>query len=387
MIIGGIPGLAIDRSGAALLGAVVLVVGGSLTTDEAWQAVDVSTICLLFGLMLVSVQLRLGGFYTRATHAIVDLDVSPRMLLGVLIAAAAILASVLTNDVICLAMTPIVIEGCLRRNLNPVPYLLALACATNIGSALTLIGNPQNILIGQTLDMPFLPYTLRAFTPVLAGLAITWAVIAFKYRHRWHVESNASHPEGAAFDLWHTVKGLAILSSVVVLVIADIIEREIVALAAAALVLLSRRIRSRDTIGLIDWHLLVLFIGLFVVNGAMSQTGLTAKGIETISANGIDLQNPSWLFGASIVLSNLVSNVPATMLLLPTSSHADAGTILALSSTLAGNLLIVGSIANIIVVEYARQVGIHISWKEHARIGVPITLASLVVAAVTIAAF
>jgi Na+/H+ antiporter NhaD/arsenite permease-like protein len=156
--------------------------------------------------------------------------------------------------------------------------------------------------------------------------------------------------------------------------------REIVALAAAGVVLASRRFHSREMLGLVDWQLLVLFVGLFVVNGALAETGLVARSLSVLATLGVDAARPAWLFALSVALSNLVSNVPAVMLLLPIARGADAGTLLAISSTLAGNLLIVGSIANIIVVEQARSLGITIDWRAHARVGVPVTLLTLAIA-------
>jgi Na+/H+ antiporter NhaD/arsenite permease-like protein len=163
------------------------------------------------------------------------------------------------------------------------------------------------------------------------------------------------------------------------------VPREIVAMGAAGVLLLSRRMYSRDIIGLVDWHLLVLFAGLFVVHGALETTGLVEHAVEALRARGIDLAHPATLFGATVVLSNLVSNVPATMLLLPAATHPAAGPILALASTLAGNLLLVGSIANLIVVDQAERGGVRIGWAEHARVGVPVTLATLAVAGVWLA--
>ncbi len=377
MFFGGLPGLALDRTGVALLGAVALIVGGAVTPIEAWGAVDVSTIGLLFGLMVVSAQLRAGGFYAWVTRRIVALTLSPRAFLAAVMGASAGLSAVLTNDVICLAMTPILVDGCGRRGLNPVPHLLGLACATNIGSALTLIGNPQNMLIGQSLGLHFGGYMLEAALPVFAGMMIAWAIICFTYRGAWQGETRPPLDVGPPFNRWHTVKGLLIVVTVMALFLADAAEREVVALGAAALVLTSRKLSSREMIGLVDWHLLVLFVGLFVVNGALTPTGAMDDVLKFLADRGIDLANPWWLFVGSAVLSNIVSNVPATMLLLPTADFPHGGAILALSSTFAGNMFVVGSIANIIVVEQARRMGIDITWKEHARVGVPVSILTL----------
>ena len=180
---------------------------------------------------------------------------------------------------------------------------------------------------------------------------------------------------------WQTTKGLLVLALLVLGFLFAPVPREVLALAGAALLLTSRRMASRDLIGLVDWHLLVLFIGLFVVNHAVAQAGLPARAGAALAGAGVDLGDPRWLFPVTAVLSNLVSNVPAVMLLLPHATHALAGPVLALSSTLAGNLLIVGSIANIIVVEQAQALGVTIGWRRHARVGVPVTLVTLALAA------
>jgi Na+/H+ antiporter NhaD/arsenite permease-like protein len=186
-------------------------------------------------------------------------------------------------------------------------------------------------------------------------------------------------------DRWQTAKGLLILAALVLGFLFTPVPREVLALGAAALLLTSRRMASRDLIGLVDWHLLVLFVGLFVVNHAVAQAGVATQANGALRSAGVDLGDPRWLFPATAVLSNLVSNVPAVMLLLPHASHPLAGPVLALSSTLAGNLLIVGSIANIIVVDQAAALGVRIGWREHARVGVPVTLATLAVAAAWLA--
>lgn len=232
----------------------------------------------------------------------------------------AVLSAVFSNDIVCLAVAPVLIDVCRARRLNPVPFLLALACAANVGSAATLIGNPQNMLIGETLALPFAGYMREAALPV--------------------------------------------------------------ALVAAGLLMTSRRLHSHKMLGLVDWQLLVLFIGLFIVNHGLAKTGMPQDVIASLHAAGLDLTHPGPLAAAAFVLSNIVSNVPAVMLLLPAATHAIAGSVLALASTLAGNLLLVGSIANIIVISAAQQRGILIGWREHARIGVPVTLATTAIAAV-----
>ncbi len=378
MILGEIPGLAVDRTGVALLGAIVLVATGAVSPDAARDAIDVPTIALLFGLMVVSAQLYLAGFYTRR---MAGARVSPETLLALIVAVTGVLSALLANDIVCLAVAPVLIEACARRGLDPVPFLLALTCAANVGSAATLIGNPQNMLIGQTLHLSFAGYLRDAGVPAVLGLVVVWWVIRRSAKGRW--ERPRAVPSIAApdFNAWQAAKGLTVLGVLVALFCLAPWPREALALAAAGVLLSSRRMASRDILGRVDWHLLVLFVGLFVVNHALTSSGALDHLTESLSARGVNLARPAWLFAVTVVLSNLVSNVPAVMLLLPTSEHPIAGPILALASTLAGNLFLVGSIANLIVVDQAARLDVRITWRDHLRIGVPVTLLTLAMAA------
>jgi Na+/H+ antiporter NhaD/arsenite permease-like protein len=380
MFLGRLPQLALDRTGVALLGAILLIVSGVLTPQAAWLAIDLPTLGLLFGLMVVSAQFRLGGFYSHFTMRLSELPVSAPGLLALVVASAGTLSAFLSNDIICLVMAPVLIAGCLGRQLNPVPFLLALACAANIGSAATLIGNPQNMLIGQVLQLDFAAYSAQALPPVLLGLGITWGVTARAYRGRWTLLKEPPDLQIRPFNRWQTGKAFAVLVVLVAVFLFGPWPREIVALAAAGVLLTSRSMHSRDMLQLVDWQLLVLFAGLFVVNHALLQTGAPTALVADLRGWGVDFTQPGWLMLAIVALSNVVSNVPAVMLLLPFADHPLGGTVLALCSTLAGNLLIVGSIANIIVVDHAARYGVTISWREHARVGVPVTLLSLAMA-------
>jgi Na+/H+ antiporter NhaD/arsenite permease-like protein len=381
MILGEIPGLALDRTGIALLGAIALVVAGRVSPEGALQLIDVPTLSLLFGLMVVSAQFRLGGFYAAITRRLAELDVRPPVLLAALIGVAGALSALLANDIVCLAMAPVLVEGCVRRKLDRVPFLLALACSSNVGSAMTLIGNPQNMLIGQSLRLSFAGYLLDAGVPSILGLAVVWLGIVWQVKGRWEMpESVTPGVESSPLDLWQTAKGLLVIGALVAFFLGSSFPRDVLALAAAGILLSSRRMASREILGLVDWHLLVLFIGLFVVNGNLESSGALALVMRELGALGIDLANPGMLFVATAALSNLVSNVPAVMLLLPYAKGPESGAILALSSTLAGNLFVVGSIANIIVLDQARRLGIEIGWRRHARVGVPVTIATLAIA-------
>lgn len=381
MILGRIPGLALDRTGVALLGAIGLLAFDRVTPQDAWDAIDVSTIALLFGLMVVSAQFRLGGAYSRIVQKLAQSRLSPQAMLAVLIGVSAVLSAILANDIVVLAMTPMLVVGCRHKGLDPVPYLLALACSANIGSAATLIGNPQNMLIGQRLHLPFAGYMLQAFVPVIVGLGVIWIVIVLQRRGDWKRPPHAMLTEVQPFDSWQTTKGVLITAALMGVFLFTDWPRDILAMAAAGLMLTSRQMASRRMLGFVDWQLLVLFVGLFIVNHALASSGILATMMTAVAQSGIDLHHPPILLSAAIVLSNLVSNVPSTMLLLPMATHPLAGAVLALGSTLAGNLLIVGSIANIIVVEQASAMGVKMSWKTHARVGVPVTLISLAFAA------
>lgn len=385
MILGGLPFVQLDRTGIALLGAIVLLATQSVSMEEAWQSLHAPTLMLLFAFMVISAQLRLGGFYTWVTHCLGGLTIRPPTLLAAIIAVTAALSAVFSNDIVCLAMAPALVSLCLIRRLDPVPYLLALACAANVGSAATLIGNPQNMLIGQTLNLSFGVYLAEAAVPVTLSLAVIWVLIVVQTGGRWHGADVAGQGPATAIlddsvrplDRWQTTKGLTVAVALFAAFLFVPWPRDLMALAGAGLLLTSRRLHSRQMLGLVDWQILILFMGLFVVNHAMQQTGLPERMVASLAADGFDLNAQGPLFVAGFLLSNVVSNVPAVMLLLPTTSGIQGGTVLALSSTLAGNLFIVGSIANIIVVHEAERRGIVIDWRRHARVGVPVTLATL----------
>ena len=388
MILGGWPFVQLDRTGVALLGAIALVGLGVVTPEAAVQSLHLPTLILLFAFMVLSAQMRLGGFYAWVTLKLAVLPLTPPQLLGTLIVVVAALAAVFSNDIVCLAVAPVLIDACRRRGLDPIPYLLALACAANVGSAATLIGNPQNMLIGATLRLSFGGYALEAAGPVLLGLLATWGLIAWQARGRWSAPPSeaAAAParrdeDRVAFDPWQTAKGLTVAVVLLGVFLFTSWPREAAALVGAGVLLTSRRLHSRHMLGLVDWELLVLFVGLFVVNHAFEHTGLAAAAVAGLAAVGVPLDQPGPLFAAIVLLSNLVSNVPAVMLLLPAATHPQAGPILALASTLAGNLLLVGSIANLIVADAAARRGLRLDWRVHARAGVPVTLATLAICA------
>ncbi|MCB2188551.1 MAG: anion transporter [Deltaproteobacteria bacterium] len=378
MILGRLPGLGLDRTGVALLGALILLAGEREFLAGLGRAVDLPTLALLFGLMVVSAQLRLGGFYTEVVRRLAGARVSPPALLGLLTLAAGVLSALLANDIVCLAMAPMLVEAAARRGLDPRPFLLSLALAANVGSAATLIGNPQNMLIGQVLHLDFGAYLGLAALPVALGLLVVWAVVAAQWRGAWTAAGPAPVAPAPEFNRWQSTKGLVVLGGLVAAFLWGPWPREVAALAAAGLLLCSRRMRSREMLALVDWQLLVLFIGLFVVNHAFQTAGGLGLVGRLLPAGGAP--GTGGLFVVTTLLSNLVSNVPAVMLLLPWAQGPLAGPALALASTLAGNLLLVGSIANLIVADQASRLGVSLGWRDHARAGAPVTLVTLFLA-------
>jgi Na+/H+ antiporter NhaD/arsenite permease-like protein len=386
MFLGGLPRLKLDRSGMALLGAIAMIALTGMTMEEAARSVDLPTIVLLFSFMIVSAQMGLGGFYAEVTRRVAALPLSRAGLLAVLVVVAGALSAVFSNDVICLAMTPMVARLCLRRGLDPVPFLVGLACAANIGSAATLIGNPQNMLIGSVLQLPFGAYVRLAIVPVLLSLLLLWAWLAWATGggdgHAARADGAVPLPEGPPFDRWQTLKGLLVAAVLLAVFVFGDRPHEVVALIGAGVLLLSRRLHSAEVMKHVDWQLLVLFMGLFVVNHGFQTTGLAREAVVWLAAHGVHLHEPGPLLVASVALSNLVSNVPAVMLLLPHLQEAGttAGVLLALASTFAGNLLLVGSIANLIVADLAAREGVVVDGVRHASIALPLTLASLAIA-------
>jgi Na+/H+ antiporter NhaD/arsenite permease-like protein len=385
MFLGGLPRLKLDRSGVALLGAIAVIALTGQTVEDAARAVDLPTIVLLFAFMVVSAQMRLGGFYTAVTRRVGALPLSRRGLLAALIAVAGVLSAVFSNDIVCLAMTPVVASLCLQRAVNPVPFLIGLACAANIGSAATLIGNPQNMLIGSVLQLHFADYLRQALPPVVLSLLLLWLWLAWGPGSGAAADAAAlpatASAEEPEFDAFQSAKGLLVAAALLCVFLFTDWPREVAALVGAGVLLLSRRLHSAHVMGFVDWQLLLLFIGLFVVNQAFEGTGLAAEAVAWLGGRGVHLSEPAALLVAGVLLSNLVSNVPAVMLLLPHLQGDAAGVTLALVSTFAGNLLLVGSIANLIVVDLARKQGIAIDWTQHALTGIPVTLGTLALVA------
>ena len=386
LALGRIPGLALDRTGFALLGAVAFLATGSITVQQAKEAVDAPTLAVLFGMMLLSAQYRQSGLYSAIGGRLAKVAEPRRLLLGTIVVAA-FLSAVLTNDVICFALTPLLASALLASRRPPLPYLLALACAANLGSALTPIGNPQNILIAQSLHLPFLPFVLACAAPVLLSLGALYLIMAPRLGAPDVGEPAESSDPAAAIEekiplhRWQATKAILLTVAAIALFVSPV-PAPLTALGIAGVVLSSRRMRTRDMLAQVDWTLLALFIGLFVVGRGFEVSGWTEAARAALAHAGGDLSHPAVLVIAVSLLSLLVGNVPAVMLLLPfVGRQAATGYATALSSTFAGNAVLVGSIANLIVAEQAARLGIRFGFREHLRIGLPVTMISLALAA------
>lgn len=383
---GRLPGLRVDRTGAAVVGALAMMVAGSIGPKAAWDAIDYRALGMLFGLMVVSAAFTVSGFYAFAAQRLASLEVSPPVLLAVLVMAGGLLSAVLTNDVVIVAMTPLLVSVTLARGLNPVPFLLAFCFATNTGSAGTVIGSPQNMIVAQSLQLSFTGFLKVTAVPALLSLPVVWAILAVLYRGRWSLRAPASVPAGAvSLDRWETAKATIVTLAVVGAFIFSPWPRELVALAGAGVLLLNRRIASGDLMKQVDGDLLLLIMGLFVVNAAMTATGLPQDMLARARGMGLDLNDPFTLFWVGAIISDLVSNNPAVMLLssfVQPGANAEAlGAALALGTGFSSNLVIFGSLAGIIVVEQAAAKGVTISFAEFARAGFPVTLACMALAA------
>jgi len=379
--VGRVPFLRLDRTGAAIVGAVLMIVTGALTFDQAVRAVDYRTLVLLFGMMVLVAHLKLAGGLTSLA-AILDRRVRhPAAVLVAIVASSGVLSALFVNDTICLVFTPLVLEAAAARGRRPLPFLLALATASNIGSLATMTGNPQNMLIGTASRIPFLAFS-GALAPVAAiALVIDAALLWIIFRRDLQASALAPAPlTPAPVDRRLLIKTAIVAAGVLAGFLAGY-DTALVAAAGAAALLITRRVPPARIYAAIDWDLLMLFVGLFVVVGGASHAGIDRRLFALLQPLGV--QTVAGLSATAAILANTISNVPAVMLftaLVPKlPDPARAWLVLAMASTLAGNLTMIGSIANLIVVEGARRREVTVTFGDYARLGVPLTVATLLV--------
>lgn len=379
--IGRFPGTKIDRPAAAVIGAALMFAFRVISPAQGIHSIDFATIVLLASMMLIVSSLHFAGFFEWIARQVVKF-VSPSRLLPGVIFTSGILSAFLVNDVVCLMMAPLLLKICQQFSKKPLPYLLALATASNIGSTATITGNPQNILIGSISHIGYRHFLFALGPVALIGLFIDWLLLHAIYPDRsaaTPVAKSEIYFEQNALDHY----GLAFPVIILLLVLAGFfagISPPLVAAIGGAVLLIRRSVHPEEIYKAIDWPLLVFFIGLFLILGAVEQAGIAQQMLSV--AQRVDLHS-SWIFTAVVAfLSNIVSNVPAVMLLkglVPQFHNATQfWLLLAMASTLAGNLSITGSIANIIVIEKARP-EVEITFWDYLRVGVPVTVATLAV--------
>jgi Na+/H+ antiporter NhaD/arsenite permease-like protein len=377
--LGKLPGLKIDRPGMAIIGAVLMVAFRIVPAAEALRFIDFSTLVLLFSMMLIVGCLHLAGFFEWITEQII-MRLKPRHLLPTIIFITGVLSAFFVNDIICLVMVPFALFATRRMGLKPLPYLLAVATSANIGSVATITGNPQNMLIGSFSGLTYRYFIWRLGPVALIGLLLDWLII-----HQMCGDDYVSEEaEGIKAAMPHvSARELRKPAIVIALVLGGFmagVPPAMMAAIGAALMLITRTRNPRLVYDEVDWGLLVFFVGLFLIVGGAENSGLTRYFFGI--ADRFNLQNTGIFTAVTAVLSNVVSNVPAVMLLkslIPAFRDPQTGwLVLAMASTLAGNLTITGSVANLIVVERARG-EVHIGFWDYSRIGIPVTVVTLAV--------
>jgi Na+/H+ antiporter NhaD/arsenite permease-like protein len=376
--------LPLTRPAAGLLGAVLMVALGVMTPQQAYRAVDYDTLVLLLGMMLISAHLYLAGFFEWAADKILVLAGTPQRLLLYLVLASGILSAMLVNDTVCVVLTPLVVAVIVRGRLPLLPYLLALATGANIGSVATLVGNPQNMIIGHLSQIPFLQFSASLLPAATVGLAIDYAILSIAFRNvlrtaTIHRDEAPSHPLDCKLAV---ITGIVL--SLVFLGFMAGLNLAWTALAGAVSLMIIARRDTHETLKLVDWHLLVFFAALFVVVEGLNSTGLPDKIYEHVQGVfGVSSTTQAWnLTWFSTVGSNVFSNVPFVLVAgkwIANFAHPELmWKVLALATTFAGNLTILGSVANIIVVESARK-HIDIGFWDYAKYGIPITILTTIV--------
>jgi Na+/H+ antiporter NhaD/arsenite permease-like protein len=377
--LGRIPGLRLDRAGVALTGAAMMMAVGTLSPEEAFRAVDLDTIALLLGMMIVVAHLKLSGFFRLVTAWALSRARSPSLLLAAVVVTAGTLSAFLVNDAVCLVMAPLVIEVTRTLRRDPVPYLLAVAMAANVGSTATITGNPQNMIVGAISHIPYTDFAAVLAPVAVAGLALVLIVIGAVSRSEFrNKERLAAVPPPARLHRAQMIKAALVTCGVVCLFLVGVPVAK-AAILAGALLLVTRAIKARKVYREIDGALLLMFAGLFVVVAGAEKVLLSPDTIAAV--HGMHLDNVWALSAVTAILSNIISNVPAVLALKPfvpgLADQTRAWLVIAMSSTLAGNFTLVGSVANLIVAERARVAGIEISFFAYCRAGIPLTLLTL----------
>ena len=354
---------------------------GVVSLDDAYRSIDFDAITLLLGMMIVVANLRLSGFFRLVSNWAVTRAGHPLPLLFAIVLVSGLFSAFLVNDAICLVMTPLVLDLVTRLKRNPLPYLLAVPMASNVGSVATITGNPQNMIIGSLSRIPYGAFVAALWPEALVGLLITTALIALAYRREFLVSERLPTlaPRPTRYHRALAAKAVLVTLAMMALFFAGLPVAK-VAIVGGALLLVTRKVKADKVYREIDWPLLLMFVGLFIVVSALETTLLTPDSIARLGR--LNLGSTPMLTAITAGLSNLVSNVPAVLVMRPfVDGLADpkrAWLIVAMASTLAGNLTLVGSVANLIVAQRARARGVEIDFWTYFKIGAPLTLLTLV---------
>ncbi len=380
--IGRYPIIKSNRTTIALMGVALLLVTRQVQFEQLPDYIDFDTIILLFSMMIINANLKLAGFFSVASQWLVRWSRSARSFLAVEILLAGVLSALFLNDTICLMFAPFLINLMDTMKRNPIPYLIALATAANVGSTATLTGNPQNMIVGIASGISYTDFSLALIPVALVGLGVIWLVLVKMFPFDFNRRPLQVLPEQ---DIVPVQKPLLIKTLLITggLLVAFLGGAPIAlsSFLAASLLLITRRHQPQTVFAEFDWSLLVFFSALFIVSGSLETSGVTTQLIDVNTlADRINIWNLSLL---SAGLSNLVSNVPAVLLLKPLVSALDNARIgwltLASASTLAGNLTLLGSVANLIVAETASRYRIDLSFWKYTKPGFVITLITLAI--------
>ncbi len=380
--LGRLPGLRLDRAAIAFCGAALMIGVGALPLGSAYQAISGDTIALLFGMMVLAAGLRRAGFFALITGVALRSTRHPLALLAAIIAIAGFLSALLVNDTICVVITPLVLDIVLALKRNPLPYLMALSASANIGSVATITGNPQDMIIGSISGISYSRFAISLAPVAMIGLLITFALLILLFRADLRAPL-PPQPQAARPSALHRgllLKSLLLLGLFVIASLAGMQPSE-AALIAAALLLLTPGLRSEILLAGVDWSLLVMFIGLFIVIAGLQQAVITPDIIKTIAS--LRPGRPAILVPLTAILSNLVNNVPTVLVLKPfvaaLVNPKQAWLLVAMAATFAGNLTLLGSVANLIVAEAARARGITLRFTDYLRLGIPLTFSTLLI--------
>ena len=385
----------IEKPAVAMLGGALMLLLGVLSPLEAVLAINLDVILLLIGMMVLVSGLEVCGFFDLVSSRIAARAKRQLSFLTWLMIATAALSALVLNDAIALLVTPVVIRSARSLKVNPVPYLVAVAIAANVGSVATEVGNPQNAYIAIRSGIPFLTFTVYLLPVTIVCLAIAIAGVRLAFRRDLAAPIAG---EVAAPIVPLQRRGLTLTFGVAVVVAAAFLASPhpdwlpLIALIGGSIVLFFlpfvSTVTARSLIAKVDWSIILFFVGLFLLLAGVRASGLSAaiQGAFT-SALGGQAGGLAWLVGLSSLLSNLISNVPAVLLLAEVVPQGSTQLWLALaaSSTLAGNATILGAACNVIVVQVASREGVSVTMKDFVKAGLPVTAATLIVSTVLIA--